>query len=591
MMTSPIAAAPDKSRGRCRRRFRLAALAALAAVAMVLALFGSNPEPAQAQARDSGKDFNTLSAAGNNDPIGIWSDGTTMWVGDPADNKIYAYKMSDKSHDSARDFNIPAGAGHINRDGIWSDGETMWVADGTDDKIYAYALPNMFVTVASPTSLKVDWGPGPEGTDFYNVQWKSSVQQYSDAERISPEILASSDRSYTITSLTTRTTYTVQVEAYQSNGELLAQSEITATPVDKPGYLVAPKTLTIAEGGSAEVTIALQKPPTSRVRISPTSHGKRFTVASASGKVWLTFNASNWNTPQAVTVNAVEDQIAWDSTEKVRVRWVVRTAAEEYRKINFPDAVKVTFTVPEATDTLGDALTYAASLAGGHPLPPWLSFNAGTRTFSGTPGICDAPAEFEIMVTATDPNGDELLYIGLDGADGAAFALDEETGQLTTIDGVTYDYETKPSYEFLVVVMELDTADSFSSGISVTVNLTNVEETANGQQEPPANQPPAFDANLDTALEAAENSPAGTNVGSPITATDPDSDTLTYSLSGTDAESFEIDASTGQITTKSGETYDYETKSSYSLVVEVSDGRGGTASVAVTVNLTNVDEG
>ena len=35
--------------------------------------------------------FETLAAAGNNNPVGIWSDGTTMWVADTADDKIYAY--------------------------------------------------------------------------------------------------------------------------------------------------------------------------------------------------------------------------------------------------------------------------------------------------------------------------------------------------------------------------------------------------------------------------------------------------------------------------------------------------------------------
>ena len=35
---------------------------------------------------------------------------------------------------------------------------------------------------------------------------------------------------------------------------------------------------------------------------------------------------------------------------------------------------------------LGDMLTYSATLAGGGALPAWLSFNAGTRTFSGHPG-------------------------------------------------------------------------------------------------------------------------------------------------------------------------------------------------------------
>ena len=52
-------------------------------------------------------------------------------------------------------------------------------------------------------------------------------------------------------------------------------------------------------------------------------------------------------------------------------------------------------------------------------------------------------------------------------------------------------------------------------------------------------------------------------MGAAVTVTDPDDgDTL----SGTDAASFAIGSSTGQLTTKSGVTYDYETKQRYSVV-------------------------
>ena len=90
--------------------------------------------------RDAAKDFDTLSAAGNNHPLGLWSDGTTMWVADHADDKIYAYKLSDKSRDSSKDFDTLSAAGNDSPLGLWSDGVTLWVADDADDKIYAYKL-------------------------------------------------------------------------------------------------------------------------------------------------------------------------------------------------------------------------------------------------------------------------------------------------------------------------------------------------------------------------------------------------------------------------------------------------------------------
>ena len=85
-------------------------------------------------------DFDTLAAAGNNDPRGIWSDGTTMWVADDRGTKLYAYRMSDRSRDHARDFDTLDAAGNDDSTGIWSDGAAMWVADDRDDKLYAYNI-------------------------------------------------------------------------------------------------------------------------------------------------------------------------------------------------------------------------------------------------------------------------------------------------------------------------------------------------------------------------------------------------------------------------------------------------------------------
>ena len=91
-------------------------------------------------ARDSSKDFDTLSEAGNNSPYGIWSDGTTMWVADNGDDKLYAYTLATKVRDSTKDFDTLSAAGNNTPFGLWSDGTTMWVADFSDDKLFAYNL-------------------------------------------------------------------------------------------------------------------------------------------------------------------------------------------------------------------------------------------------------------------------------------------------------------------------------------------------------------------------------------------------------------------------------------------------------------------
>ena len=93
------------------------------------------------KARDAGKDINSLKDSGNQHPRGLWSDGTTMWVADSEDNKLYAYKKADGTRDAATiDKDIELDSANADARGLWSDGTTMWVADEVDNKLYAYKV-------------------------------------------------------------------------------------------------------------------------------------------------------------------------------------------------------------------------------------------------------------------------------------------------------------------------------------------------------------------------------------------------------------------------------------------------------------------
>ena len=88
-----------------------------------------------------------------------------------------------------------------------------------------------------------------------------------------------------------------------------------------------------------------------------------------------------------------------------------------------------------------------------------------------------------------------------------------------------------------------------------------------------------------------ENADPGLDVGFRVSATDDDNVLpLTYRLHGPDANSFDLQASTGQIRTKRGVVYDFEEKPILNVTVTVSDGQGGTDATAVTVSVTDVPE-
>ena len=108
------------------------------------------------------------------------------------------------------------------------------------------------------------------------------------------------------------------------------------------------------------------------------------------------------------------------------------------------------------------------------------------------------------------------------------------------------------------------------------------------------NRPPEF-ASPTTTRSLYENYADATtttaeNVGAPITATDPDSDTLLYSLSGTYASLFTIDPDSGQLKTRVGVNYSHESITALSVTVKASDGNGASDTIDVTVTVNDIDE-
>ncbi len=111
-----------------------------------------------------------------------------------------------------------------------------------------------------------------------------------------------------------------------------------------------------------------------------------------------------------------------------------------------------------------------------------------------------------------------------------------------------------------------------------------------------SNKPPWFD---DPSTEKDESIkeitqeegefPSDATLRDAVSATDPEGAQLTYELSG-DAALFVIDRSSGQLSVRAGTTLDYETKSSYVVVVKATDPDGASATATVTINITDRQE-
>ena len=266
------------------------------------------------------------------------------------------------------------------------------------------------------------------------------------------------------------------------------------------------------------------------------------------------------------------------------------------------------------------------------------TFTEGTNTTRTIEENTATGVNIGSVVAATDTDNDTLTYT-LGGTDASSFSIVSSSGQLQT--QAALDYETKFSYAATVSVSD---GNGGSDSITVTINVTDVNEqqadmtTYEVGDEIPlpsgfttprlilgagrsltadngtytcvsqnnciiqnsqvtqgtievttvaANTAPTFAEGTSTTRSVAENTAANINIGTAIGATDADNDTLTYTLSGTDAASFNINSSTGQLQTSAA--LDYEAKSTYTVTITVSDD-SLTDTITVTINVTNVAE-
>ncbi|MEH2128641.1 DUF4347 domain-containing protein, partial [Nostoc sp.] len=132
---------------------------------------------------------------------------------------------------------------------------------------------------------------------------------------------------------------------------------------------------------------------------------------------WLSFNAATQTfsgTPLNENVGSLNIKVTATDTYLAKVSDVfvltvknVNDPPELFQAIANQQATEdavFNFTIPANTFIdvdAGDILTYTATLENGNPLPSWLSFNATTKTFSGTP-LNENVGSLNIKVTATD---------------------------------------------------------------------------------------------------------------------------------------------------------------------------------------------
>ncbi|NEW60388.1 BspA family leucine-rich repeat surface protein [Sulfurovum sp. bin170] len=191
-----------------------------------------------------------------------------------------------------------------------------------------------------------------------------------------------------------------------------------------------------------------------------------------------------------------------------------------------------------------------------------------------TPPEFKSPLSFSVKenqididrVKTSDVN---IVNYSISGSDANLLSINSVTGVLTF--QVSPDYELKSSYSFTVTAR--DSVGNESSQ-NITIKIIDVVETGVDKEAP------IF--TIVNTIGVKENQ---IDV---MTLRATDTNSISYSISGTDANSFNINSLSGVITFKN--TPDYERKSSYRLTVMATDSKGNSATENITVNIIDIYE-
>ena len=314
--------------------------------------------------------------------------------------------------------------------------------------------PAGFRAVGGAGSVRLTWtrDDGAHSSRYYQFNYRPDGGSYGSWTRAG----GASANSFTVTGLSAGE-YDFQLRAVNSsgNGRPAGRGDIRvtagtggggtpgssgpSTPSEPARVVVDPASLTVVEGRSRTYAVNLDARPTGEVTVTIASNATAVVTVTPAE---LTFTTGNWNTPQRVTVTALQDddQANGSATLSHTASGGGATETGPTVRVTVTDDDKEGVNVP-AELTFGEktvsAQSYVAGTAitevplpeadGGTPplryavtpdLPDGLSFNEETRVLSGTPTEAAARTEYTLTVTDADDYTDYLsFFITVQAAD------------------------------------------------------------------------------------------------------------------------------------------------------------------------------
>ena len=421
--------------------------------------------------------------------------------------------------------------------------------------------------------------------------------------------------------------YAVQVAV--SDGALADTASVTirVTDVPVPGKPDAP----VVTGGTEEVAVSWSAPDNEGPEI--TAYELRYQargdsdwtdVSSPGAALSRTVAGLKAGTTYLVQVRAVSSEGAGEWSESgvgttAKVNKAPSFAADTYeREVAENSSAGTAVGDPvTATDADGDDLTYSF-ISDGNVIPFEIDTASGqiavatgatldhegeadsyTVQVAASDGTHADTASVTIQVTDVPAPGKPDAPVVTGGTEEVAVSWSAPDNEGPEITGYDLRYRVQGDSDWTEVtalgVVLAHTVTGLNAGTTYQVQVRAESSEGAGEWSEPgegttetANRAPAFDADT-YEREVAENSPTGTAVGDPVTATDDDGDDLTYRfVPGGDGIPFEIDAASGRITVAEGAALDHEGEAnSYAAQVVANDGKLADTT-AVTIQVTDV---
>lgn len=176
-------------------------------------------------------------------------------------------------------------------------------------------------------------------------------------------------------------------------------------------------------------------------------------------------------------------------------------------------------------------------------------------------------------VVATGTNDADILYFEfLSGNFENAFSIDEASGCITVNNTVAIDYESIPYFDLSVRVTN---SMDLSAAAKIRIDVEDVDEGPEIIME-------------EQQFSVHENTPYGTVVDTVIASCD---DILEFEiLNGNMENAFRIDEASGSITVNSTAAIDYESMSSFDLLIQVTNSAKISLSAIIRINVEDIKE-